>query len=338
MPPKYPLILKKKVILTRGLRIEFEGALYHVTDRGMEKREIFTETVDYRKFVAYLERCAEHFNLVIHGFCLIPNHYHLECETPNANLSRAMQWLNTSYAVYFNRRHDRVGHVFQGRYYSTLVQKERHLLELTRYIHLNPVRAGLVKSPEQYEWSTYRNYVGGARGCGWVETDWTLEQFGSTKLSARDAYRNFVEEGLKENLRNPLDLAVDGILGDEEFFSRLKERFAEDEPLDLKRICERRSFRAIPVDRVIEVVSSICGVRPEDVRKKGGYRNHARDVALYLTHAYSGVTNVQLALEFGGITGSNVNNILRKVESSLEADSELAEILSTARESLLGKD
>jgi REP element-mobilizing transposase RayT len=323
--------------LGRPWRIEFEGALYHVTDRGVEKREIFIEVDDYRKFIFYLGRAAEHFNLLIHGFCLIPNHYHLECETPNANLSRAMQWLNTSYAVYFNRRHDRVGHVFQGRYYSTLVQKERHLLELTRYIHLNPVRAGLVRLPQEYEWSSYRIYVGGSKEFGWLETDWTLSQFGDTRLNAQDAYRSFVEEGLEADLTDPLELAVDGILGDDVFFSGLREKLKKDELLDLESIGRRRSCRAIPVERIVEAVSSTCSVVPDQVRRKGGHRNAARDAAVYLARVHSGLTNAEVAAEFGRMRGSNVSNICRKIDTKLRTDRNLARIISEARRSLLGE-
>jgi REP element-mobilizing transposase RayT len=323
--------------LARLPRIEYEGALYHVTDRGVEKREIFLDTSDYRQFISYLKRATERFNLLVHGFCLIPNHYHLECETPNANLSKFMQWLNTSYAVYFNRRYERVGHVFQGRYYSTLVQKERHLMELTRYIHLNPVRAGLVRTPEKYEWGSYRRYMGKAPELNWVETDWMLSQFGSTKGSARQAYRDFVSEGLERHLQDPLQQSVDGVLGDEAFLDWVTESFFSDEPLDRKRASRRTPRPTISVQEVIQVVSSVCAVHCEDIRKKGSHGNTARDIALYLSQAYSGLHNVKLGKEFGGMSQSNVSNICRKVDSALGTDEVTTKTISAIRELLLKK-
>ena len=135
--------------MARPLRIEWPGALYHVTDRGNERQLIFRDDQDRRKFLHYFEETIEKFGLIVHALCLMPNHYHIEIETPNGNLSKAMQWLKTTYTVYFNHRHSRSGHLFQGRYKSIVVEKDSYLLELSRYIHLNPVRAGLVGSQGQ---------------------------------------------------------------------------------------------------------------------------------------------------------------------------------------------
>jgi len=138
----------------------------------------------------------------------------------------AMQWLKTAYTVYFNRRHRRSGHLFQGCYKATLVEKESHLVELTRYIHLNPVRAALVVRPEDYAWSSYRQYIGARRRWKWLETAWTLEQFGGAGREGQARYRRFVEEGLTLELADPMREAVSGvILGGERFVGWVCEEF-----------------------------------------------------------------------------------------------------------------
>jgi len=135
---------------------------------------------------------VERFGLLVPAVCLMPNHYHLQIETPKGNLGMAMQWLKTAYTVYFNRRHRRNGHLFQGRYKATLVEKESHLVELTPYIHLNPVRAALVVCPGDYAWSSYGQYMGARRRWKWLETAWMLEQFGGAGREGQARYRRFV--------------------------------------------------------------------------------------------------------------------------------------------------
>lgn len=301
----------------------------------MERRDIFIDARDYEKFLTYLERTTERFSFVIHGFSLISNHYHIECETPRANLSETMHWLNTCYAGYFNRRYERVGHVFQGRYNAVLIQKERHLLELTRYIHLNPVRAGLVSRPELYEWSSYQRYMGATRKFQWVESDWTLSRFGATRLEARKAYRDFVGEGLEHDLEDPLESAVDGVLGDEGFLGWVAKKFLGTDPLDSERGRRRRVRTILPVQDVIDAVSSLCSLDAEDLRKKGRQCNTARDVALYLSREYSGLKNLELAREFGNMRASNVSNICRRISGEMKTNKNLEKLLSAARQSLV---
>lgn len=136
--------------MARPLRIEFEGAVYHITARGNERKKIYLSKSDYEKFLKYLGDTKKKYNIVIHCYVLMSNHYHLIIETPEANLSRAMHYINGSYTTYFNIKRKRSGHLFQGRFKSILVDKDNYLLELSRYIHLNPVRAGIVEKPEDY--------------------------------------------------------------------------------------------------------------------------------------------------------------------------------------------
>ena len=145
--------------MVRPLRIEFPGALYHITDRGNERKAVFRDDADRHRLIQCFKEAVEKFGLKIHAFCLMGNHYHLEIGTPRGNLSKTMQWLKTAYTVYFNKRHRRSGHLFQGRYKAALIEKDKYLMALTRYIHLNPIRAGLVIRAEDYYWSSYKDYI-----------------------------------------------------------------------------------------------------------------------------------------------------------------------------------
>ena len=181
--------------MTRPLRLEFPGAIYHLTNRGNARQDIFADDDDRERFLTILADSVRRFNWICHAYCLMGNHYHLLMETLDPNVSRGMRQLNGMYTQAFNRRHSCVGHVFQGRYKSILVEKDAHLLELCRYIVLNPVAAGMVTLPEQWPWSSYRQTVSGARRVEFLACDWILAQFSSNNAQARQAYAQFVEEG-----------------------------------------------------------------------------------------------------------------------------------------------
>ncbi len=182
--------------MTRPLRLEFAGALYHLTSRGNGREDIYRAAGDRRVFLDVLAGARGRFNWVIHAYCLMTNHYHLLVETPDANLSKGMRELNGVYTQRFNSVYSRVGHVFQGRCKGILVQKEAYLLEVARYVVLNPVRAHMVRSPEDYPWSSYRAMVGLDEAPDWLETRWILAAFGDDEAQAVAAYASFVADGI----------------------------------------------------------------------------------------------------------------------------------------------
>ena len=186
--------------MARPLRLEFPGAIYHITSRGNAREEIFFDEVDRKIFLSILADTVKRYNLIFHAYCLMGNHYHLMVETPDANLSLGMRQLNGVYTQSFNRRHQRVGHIFQGRYKSILVEKGPHLLELCRYIVLNPVKAGMVKRPEQWNWSSYKTTAGMSMAAEFLSTDWILKQFSPKKTEAKKRYVEFVNKGLDQRL------------------------------------------------------------------------------------------------------------------------------------------
>ena len=211
--------------MSRPLRIEFPGALYHITSRGDGSEAIYLDDRDRVMFLNVLAHVCERFHWACHGYCLMTNHYHLLMETPEAKLSSGMRQLNGIYTQRFNRRHRRVGHVYQGRYKAILVQKESHLLELARYIVLNPVRAAMVRSPWDWMWSSYRATAGVVEPPSWLRTDWLLASFGTNSGSAQKAYRRFVSEGGRH--RSPWEeLRQQLFLGDEGFVEATRARIA----------------------------------------------------------------------------------------------------------------
>ena len=206
--------------MTRPLRIEFPGAIYHVTSRGNARRKIFLDDEDRQAFLATLAWVVERFGWICHAYCLMGNHFHLLIETPDPNLSRGMRQLNGVYTQGFNRRHRKVGHLFQGRFKAILVERDSYLLELARYVVLNPVRAKMVKAPEGYAWSSYRPTMGLDPVPPGLSIDWLLSQFAKTKPVARRRYTVFVHAGIGQvspwrNLKGQI------LLGSETFIEKL---------------------------------------------------------------------------------------------------------------------
>jgi putative transposase len=202
--------------MSRPLRIEFAGALYHVTSRGDGQKDIYLDDQDRKDFLSVLASVCMRFNWTVHAYCLMSNHYHLLLETPDSNLSQGMRQLNGVYTQHFNRTHERVGHVFQGRYKAIIVQKDSYLLELSRYIVLNPVRARMVRSVKDWPWSSYRASCGMTASPEWLSTDWLLSTFAKTRKVAVERYRDFVAQG--KNLPSPWEHLKNQIfLGDEQF-------------------------------------------------------------------------------------------------------------------------
>jgi len=184
--------------MTRPVRIEFSGAIYHVTSRGDRREAIYEDDEDRERFLRILGEVVRVWNWTCHAFCLMTNHYHLVIETPDGNLSKGMRQLNGVYTQASNRRHGRVGHLFQGRYKAVLVDGDAYLLELTRYVVLNPVRARMVKHPGEWIWSSYQAMTGQSGALPWMATDGLLAQFSTDRIEAVSRYIQFVDEGMLE--------------------------------------------------------------------------------------------------------------------------------------------
>lgn len=217
--------------MARPLRIEFAGALYHVTARGNERRDIFFSDDDRSRFLGTLSEVCSRFNWRCHAYCQMTNHYHLLVETADANLSRGMRQLNGVYTQSVNRSRRRVGHLFQGRFTGILVEKETYLLELARYIVLNPVRARMVAAPEHWVWSSYRATAGLTPKPSFLTTDWLLSAFGQDRLPAQTAFAGFVASA--GATPNPwVNLKSQIYLGSEQFVERMQAQIDQAQSLD----------------------------------------------------------------------------------------------------------
>ncbi len=239
--------------MARPLRIELAGGLYHVTSRGNAREPIYFSDDDRTAWLSLFGEVCARFNWVCHAYCQMTNHYHLLVETPDGNLSRGMRQLNGVYTQSINRTHRRVGHVFQGRYKAILVEKDNYLLELARYVVLNPVRANMVVEAGAWPWSSYRATVGDEGLPAWLTTNWLLGQFGKRRPEAIERYRRFVREGMSEpSLWG--DLRGQVFLGSEAFVERMRARLPEGDLREVPRAQRRPqprplSFYAAQSDR-----------------------------------------------------------------------------------------
>jgi len=272
--------------MARPLRIEFPGALYHVTSRGNARQPIFLDDRDRFFFLDRLGEVVRSRSWHCHSYCLMPNHYHLLVETPEPNLSSGKRCLNGRYSQRFNRRHERVGHVLQGRFHAVVVERETHLLELARYIVLNPVRANLVPSAEEYRWSSLGATLGLEPAPPWLEAGQMLSRFGS-----RARYLAFVREGLAA--RSPWSELRGVVLGSDEFVERLAHRISEKalEPefSRTERLVHRESLdAAFPAALLADRASRNARIR--DLAGSGRYT--AAEIGRHLGLHYSTVSRI----------------------------------------------
>jgi len=202
------------------IRIEYEGAVYHITSRGNAGEPVFRDKEDRGNILATIKKVRDRYNWLCHGYSLMDNHYHLIIETPEGNLSKGMRQLNGVYTQAFNKRHKRAGHIFQGRYKAILIEKESHLLEVCRYVVLNPVRAGMVQRPDEWKWSSYRGTAGLRKPHPCLTADWVLGQFGKRKWQAQKKYKEFVKAGIGGE-RIWKEVKGQSILGKEDFVESL---------------------------------------------------------------------------------------------------------------------
>jgi len=251
--------------MSRPLRIEYPGALYHVTSRGNVRESIYFNDQDRARFLQMWQEEVEHQGWVCYAFCLMDNHYHLLFETPEGNLSRGMQRFNGRYTQYFNHAHHRVGHLFQGRYKAILVEKEEHLLELCRYVVLNPVRAKMVKAAADWPWSSYRAMCEGSQD-SWLAVQSVLSLFGVSVRQATDYYKRFIEDGV--HMSSPWkQLRGQIYLGGDNFVDNMQCR-VDEHKLDRDITFEQRHPSRASVEMVIDAVMQCYKMDREDVLDK----------------------------------------------------------------------
>jgi len=304
--------------MARPLRIKYKGAFYHITSRGNERKKIYFSDLDYKKFKSILKEAQNKYGYVLHSYVLMDNHYHLLIETPQANLSKIMHYINSSYTSYINKKMKRSGHLFQGRYKSILIDKDNYLLELSRYIHLNPVRKKMVERPEDYIYSSYAAYISPDQ-YDIVYQDLILGMISKEKKEVKRRYKDFVGKAIVSESKNPLKNAYGGtILGDIKFvkesLSRLKSK-----DLQKKDISYRRVMQGVcEPGEIIDSVSRYFKISQYELlgNKKKEYRN----IVIYLIKKYSALTNYQLSQLFTNISYTTVAKAYQRFSKKVEED------------------
>lgn len=301
--------------MARPLRIEYPGAFYHVTSRGNEQKDVFKSQRDREKFLEYLESSTERYGAVVHAYCLMSNHYHLLLETPAGNLSQIMRHINGAYTTYFNFKRKRSGHLFQGRYKAILVEFDEYAIELSRYIHLNPVRAGMVTRPEEYRWSSYNNYIGQGTAPTWLTMETTLDYFGKRAKEARRKYRSFVEDLLGKEYDSPfLNTFGTAVLGTAEFIEMVTSEHLSEKGVD-RAVPGIRQFKSNPEPE--EILKAVAAVIGENEKL-------ARQVGMYLCHKYSGKKLREIGKLFS-VGETAIAEARRLLSRKMEQDKKLSE-------------
>ena len=305
--------------MSRPLRIEYPGAWYHVMNRGRGGDPVFTDKGDYQKFVELLKETTETWHLRVSAFCLMPNHYHLLVQTPDGNLSRCMRHIDGVYTQRFNRVHQCDGPLFRGRYKSILLDADSYLLELVRYIHRNPVRAGLTQRLEDYGWSSHRGYLSRTQRWNWLHKEYVLSMFSENKAERVRRYGRFVAMADKEELSKVYEgKKWPSVLGPEGFVNTIKEEFFSRKIDD--EVPESRQLAPDP-DWIKKTVCEFYGIDKTDlIRSRRGVFNEPRNVAIYLSRRLRGDSLREIGDRFGINKYNSVSSVIERVRGLLARD------------------
>ncbi len=346
--------------MARPLRLEIAGGRYHVTARGIERKSIFRDDTDRFHFLELLSEVTDRFGARVHAYVLMDNHFHLLVQTPEANLSRAMQWVNVSYSVWFNRRHQRVGHLFQGRFSAAIVEDDAGWQEVARYVHLNPVRvamlklgkrdrsasrAGLVERPSpeilaerlrvlrEFRWSSYRGYAGYAAPLAWVWSE-PLSRLcgGKTEAQRREALRQYTERAVRQGaMESPWARLVAGcVLGTETFARSLARRVRAD-PREQREV--RDLSRPASWEQIIAALEKVRGEPWAAFCDRHG--DWGRDAALWVGRRCGRLTLAELGQRAGGVDYAAVSQAVSRFGRRLERDKKLKGLLGQVQLSLV---
>ncbi len=305
--------------MSRPLRIEYPGAWYHVMNRGRRHCDVFEGEEDFHLFIDILKSTSKMWNLKVSAYCLMSNHYHLLIQTPDGNLSRCMRHLNGVYTQRFNRRHGYDGQLFRGRYKAILVEEDHYLLELLRYIHCNPTKAGLVRNLDDYRWSSHHGYVADQQRWHWLHREPLLTMFSDVRARAFAEYRDFVCQEESEDIQHFFSLKnLPSILGSEQFIDMIKETFGE-----LHKDLELSNREVLSVDgqAVIQAVCAVCDIDKEQLLTvRRGVANVPKDLAMYVLRAHSQKTLKEIGAVLECNRYSTVNTAISRFESMMEGN------------------
>lgn len=323
--------------MVRPLRIEYPNAWYHVTCRGNQRMPIFKDERDRCKFLDSLIESLEAFQVELHCYAIMKNHFHFLLKTPEANLGRFMHRFNTAYITYYNLRHQRSGHLYQGRYHAILIEADSYLLKLSRYIHLNPVKIGeydgfsieeKAKKLKQYRWSSFNGYVKLQERDEFIHHKMVLAYMGGDTKKGRARYRSFVLRGLKSDLSNPLEeTRANTILGSDSFTVWVKEKFLSDISLPPRDFTHLKEIKGvISVKRIADIVAQEYGVEPDKIIKSRSVYKEARQVMLEICYRlnYRKISLRKMGDEAGGISGERITQVHKLLKERMSEDMTLS--------------
>lgn len=322
--------------MSRPLRIEFPDAWYHVMNRGRRGEDIFSGSEDFAAFVALLKESAEQWQVRIGAYCLMPNHYHLLIQTPLGNLSRFMRHLNGVYTQRYNRAHVCDGPLFRGRYKAILVEVDSYLLELVRYIHRNPLKAGIVDNLDQYAWSSHHDYwLAEGQSSSWLYKDFILAMLSDDVDQRRDRYQQFVAEEESQELAEILGRKkMPSILGSERFVDQIKNRFFADKRHPQIPDAEQL---APEVDAIIAAVCAHYKIeRNQLMSTVRGVQNEPRNVAIYLIRALRRDGLLTIGRVFGMKGYSSTSSAVERIKARLVTSEKLCRRIDSIRRQLVG--
>lgn len=317
--------------MSRQWRIEFPDAMYHVMSRGNEGRCIFKSDSDRHRFIEKLKLMSDRFQIEIYAWVLMSNHYHLLLRTRESNLSNAMQWFGAGYSRYFNLKNERQGHVFQGRFKSLLVENDQYMLQLSFYIHLNPIRSGLVKHLVDYPWSSYLDYISPDHDSGWLNTQLILSRFGAG--NRKEKYKKAIQEfaNIKDNYLENVRYGF--AFGSKEFAQSLKENLKSSE-ISLEIPGQRKTSEEYDVDVLLRDAATVLDCNLEDFYRRKRIRGkdlQKRDALILLLWSTGVLKNKEIG-DFFGVTYSAISRRIsiseRKLADDIEFQKTYAQIKS----------
>ena len=305
--------------MSRPLRIQFPDAWYHVMNRGRRGEAIFTMKEDYRSFVDLLEELDDVHNVRIAAYCLMPSHYHILVQTPDANLSRSMRHLNGVYTQRYNKRHHFDGQLFRGRYKSIVVESDSYALELVRYIHRNPLEAGLSDKLQKYQWSSHRAYLSDSKKWKWLHKDYILRLFSKSKPESIRLYKRFILKETPEEINRIFRRRnLPAILGSKDFVDRIKERFFNLK--NFEEIPETKKL-APDIDEIKYTVCTAYNIKETDLYvTMRGHFNEPRNVAVFLTRYLRNDTLKNVGEPFSIEKYSTVSSIVERVKHDMKVN------------------
>ena len=310
--------------MARPWRIQYAGAIYHIMSRGVGNGKIFISSEDYIHFVSYLEKAVEKFNIEMFAYVLMTNHYHLLLRTTEPNISKVMQWIQTAYSIYYNRKRDRSGHLFQGRFKCVIVEDESYWMKLSLYIHLNPVRAGIVDNVSNYKWSSYHDYINLTKENNWLDSDAVLKEYGINKKESKKEYRKLIRcvSGKEKEFLEDLKYGI--ILGSDEFLAWTQKKFIDPKCKRDPDVPQKRQISDDGIlNKVIEEIVDNYKIEKERLfERKRRIPVEARDVGMYILKNNTGLKNKEIGAVFG-VSESAVNKAAIRLSGQINTKKHL---------------